>query len=88
MKRYKRERDSLPFLYYFQCEGGVSTPQEGTIKLTSTTFSQASFWDYTHSFETPAECSSKARQCVAALQVSDAMSAPWDIEEEFKKCFI
>lgn len=87
MKRYKLERDRLPVLYHFKCEGGATTPQQGSIKLESTMFGQASFWDYTHEFKTRAECSREARQCVTTIRANKILSAPWDIEKDFEKCF-
>lgn len=87
MKRYQIERDNLKVMYHFKCEAGVSNPQPGTIKLTSTTFNQASFWDYTHSFKTSAECSTKARQCVSSLHAGKIISNPVDIKNKFNNCF-
>ncbi|XP_037040289.1 uncharacterized protein LOC119077213 [Bradysia coprophila] len=87
MKRYKIEQNSVPVLYDFKCEGGVSTPKPGTIKLSSTTFDQASFVDLSHSFESVDECSSKARMCVSSIQAGKLISDPWSIKKEFQDCF-
>lgn len=88
MKRYKVEQNSLPVLYQFKCEGGVASPQQGTIKLSSTTFDQASFLDFSHKFENAAECPQKARKCVSSIQAGTSISDPWSIKKDFDKCFI
>lgn len=86
MKRYKIARDKVPVMYNYKCDSGTLSPQPGTIKLTSTTFNQASFWDYSHTFKKTAECSDQVRQCVSELKATKIISDPKDIQNQFNQC--
>ncbi len=87
MKRYKIERANVPVMYHFKCDAGTINPQPGSIKLKSTSFTEANFWDYSRQFKTPAECTTKVRQCVTSLKANKIISDPEEIRTKFHNCF-
>lgn len=87
ISRFKIQRNNIPVLYHFSCDGGNIAPQAGTITLSSKTFGFASFQDYQYEFKNEADCTSQARACVAAITADNVISDPNILDTQLKKCF-
>lgn len=88
MNRYRIQRNNVPVLYHYSCEGGSLAPLFGTINFASTTFGSISFQDYQFRFYSEDYCTPEAKACVADMKSDRIIPGPWVLEADFKKCFV